>query len=74
MRTTLNIIQIVLSVCLVLAVLLQVKGGSGLGGIFGGSGEAVFRTRRGIEKWLFWATIIITGLFVIVAIASLIIG
>jgi preprotein translocase subunit SecG len=71
MQTTLNIIQIVLSASLILAVLLQVKGG-GLGGIFG-QAESVYRTKRGVEKWLFWATIVLAGLFVVVALATLVV-
>lgn len=69
MQTTLYIVQIVMSVFLVAVVLLQVKGGSGLGGIFGGS-ESVYRTKRGVEKWLFWATIVISVLFIGISIAN----
>ena len=71
MQTALNIIQMVLSVMLIIVILLQVKGGSGLGGIFGGS-ESVYRTKRGVEKWLFWATIIISVLFILSSIASIV--
>ena len=70
MQTALNIIQMVLSIVLIIVILLQVKGGSGLGGIFGGS-ESVYRTKRGVEKWLFWATIIISVLFVLSSIANI---
>ena len=73
MQTALNIVQMVLSIVLIIVILLQVNGGSGLGGIFGGS-ESVFRTKRGVEKWLFWATIIISVLFVLSSIASVVIG
>ncbi len=69
MQTYLNIAQIVLSVALILAILIQVKGG-GLGGIFG-QADTVFRTRRGVEKTLFQLTIVLIVLFVIVSIISL---
>ncbi len=69
MQVYLNVTQIVLAVALILAVLLQVKGG-GLGGIFG-QADTVFRTRRGVEKTLFRLTIILTVLFVIISIISL---
>ena len=69
MQAYLNVAQIVLSVALILAILLQVKGG-GLGGIFG-QADTVFRTRRGVEKTLFQLTIILVVLFIIVAIISL---
>ncbi len=69
MQVYLNVTQIVLAVALILAILLQVKGG-GLGGIFG-QADTVFRTRRGVEKTLFRLTIILTVLFVIISIISL---
>lgn len=68
MITYLNIAQIVVSVVLILALLLQVKGG-GLGGIFGNP-ETVFRTRRGLEKTLYQVTIALIVLFVIISIIS----
>ena len=57
----LPIIQIILSVLLVVAILLQQRG-SGLGSAFGGEGN-VFRTKRGVEKILFYATIGVAVLF-----------
>ena len=69
MKTALSIIQIVVSVALVVAILLQVKGG-GLGGILGQS-DSVFRTKRGIEKWLFLGTIVLVVIFVILSIISM---
>ena len=69
MPAYLSVIQIVLSVALILAILLQVQGG-GLGGIFG-QADTVFRTRRGIEKTLFQLTIVLVVLFIIVSIISL---
>ncbi len=69
MRVFLSIAQIVLSAALILAILVQVRGG-GLGGIFG-QPDTVYRTRRGIEKSLFQLTIVLVVLFVVVALASL---
>ena len=66
-------IEAVLSVLLILFVLLQQTGAS-LGGAFGGDNfSAAYHTRRGMEKWLFWATIIDGILFVAVAIAILLV-
>ena len=48
MQTYFAVAQIVLSVALILAILLQVRGG-GLGGIFG-QADSVYRTRRGVEE------------------------
>ncbi|MBI5037649.1 MAG: preprotein translocase subunit SecG [Candidatus Kerfeldbacteria bacterium] len=56
-----NIAQIVLAGFLITAILLQNKG-TGLGSAFGG-GENVFRTKRGFEKTLFFATIVLSLLF-----------
>ncbi len=53
--TYLYLAQIVISVALIAAILLQAKGAR-LGGIFGSDG-ATFRTRRGLEKTLYQATI-----------------
>jgi preprotein translocase subunit SecG len=69
MKTTLNIIQIVIPVALIAAILFQVKGG-GLGGIFGQS-DSVFRTKRGIERWLFMGTIVLVIIFVALSIISM---
>ncbi len=62
MHTTLNIIQIVLSILLVISVLLQHRG-TGLGGAFGGEGN-VYRSKRGLEKALYIVTIVLAILFV----------
>lgn len=56
-----KISQIIISILLIIAILLQNKGAA-LGGVFGGSG-AVFLTKRGIEKKLFVITIILAVLF-----------
>ncbi|MGD9116787.1 MAG: preprotein translocase subunit SecG [Dehalococcoidia bacterium] len=69
METYFNIAQIILSVALITAILLQVKGG-GLGGIFG-QADTVYRTKRGLEKTLFQLTIVLVVLFVILAIIAL---
>ena len=67
-----SIIQIVLSVLLVTAILLQQRG-TGLGATFGGEGT-VFRTKRGIEKGLFYATIGLAILFFATAILNLVLA
>ncbi|MCC6381491.1 MAG: preprotein translocase subunit SecG [Dehalococcoidia bacterium] len=66
----LNIVQIVVSVVLIVIILLQVKG-SGFGAALGGmSGGSVYRTKRGLEKTLFQATIILTIVFIFVSFLS----
>jgi preprotein translocase subunit SecG len=61
-------VQIILSIAIITLVLLQVKG-SGLGSIFGGDG-GVYRTRRGVEKTIFNATIGLVILFFILALTA----
>jgi len=68
-QTYFNVAQIVLAIALILAILLQVRGG-GLGGIFG-QADTVYRTRRGVERTLFRITIVLAVLFIIIAIISL---
>lgn len=67
-------IQIALSVLLITAILLQ-QSGSELGGAFGGGGDGggVKHTRRGFEKTLFSATIVIAIAFALSAFLALII-
>ncbi len=68
----LQIVQIIVSVCLIVAVLLQVKG-QGLGGIFGGRDSGIYKTRRGAEKTLFQLTIVLVALFFLFALISVIV-
>jgi protein translocase SecG subunit len=68
----LPIIQIVLAVLLTVAVLFQ-QSEAGAGGAFGGSDSvSSWRTRRGFEKFLFTATIVLAILFVVSALMALI--
>lgn len=69
MQTYLNIAQIILATALILAILLQVRGG-GLGGIFG-QADTVYRTKRGVERTLFQLTIGLAVLFIIISIVTL---
>lgn len=71
MQTTLNIIQIVISVLLSASILLQQKG-VGLGAAFGGSSN-IYSTKRGVDKILFRATIVLSVLFIGTATANLLI-
>lgn len=58
-----NIIMIVVSVLLVVTVLLQQRG-AGLSGAFGGNGGGAYHTKRGLERIIFIATIILSVLFI----------
>lgn len=72
MSNALKIIQIVFAVLLVILILLQQRG-SGLGTAFGGEGN-VYRSRRGIEKFLFIGTIVVAILFCLSAVATVFFG
>ena len=66
----LNLLQIVVSVILIVIILLQVKG-SGFGAALGGmSGGSVYRTKRGLERTLFQATILLAIVFVFISFLS----
>lgn len=66
----LNTAQIVVTILLITTILLQQRG-TGLGGAFGGGG-GVYRSKRGVEKFLFRSTIVLAVLFVIVAVLNII--
>ena len=68
----LEIIHIIITVLLITTVLLQQRG-SGLGDAFGGD-TAVYTSRRGVEKVLFYLTIVFGISFVALAIIQLILA
>jgi protein translocase SecG subunit len=71
--TILPYAQIILSVILVTAILLQ-QSGAGLGGALGGSdGDAFHHTRRGFERFLFYLSIVCGVLFTLSALLAIII-
>jgi len=68
----LTIIQTIVAVALMAAILLQNRG-AGLGGVFGGGDSSnVFSTKRGLEKTLFRATIILAIIFIGIALVNII--
>ncbi len=65
---TLLSIQLVVSVLLIVSILLQNRGtdaGLSFGGDFGG-----YYTKRGVEKFLFYASIVLGAAFLILAIVN----
>ena len=73
MSTYINIVQIIISVSMIAAIVLQSKG-AGLGGLTGASDGGVFRARRGVEKLLFNITIGLSLAFFATAIVNVIIS
>ncbi len=68
MSVYLNIIQIIISITLMVIILIQVKG-DGSGNMFSG-GAGVARTRRGLERTLFNATIVLSVIFLLMSFLS----
>lgn len=70
MRTFLAVVELVLAILVMLGVLLQTPKASGLGGTIGGGGDSGggYRTKRGLEKNLFYATIGLVAMFVVVSV------
>lgn len=67
-----DIALIITSIALIISVILQSKG-AGLGGLTGGDTGGVFTARRGVEKTLFRATIVLSVIFFALAIAAVLV-
>ena len=72
MVTYLNIALMIISVLLILSVIIQSKG-AGLGGLTGADTGSIFTARRGVERTLFWITIVLSVIFFALVITLLII-
>ncbi|MES1239348.1 MAG: preprotein translocase subunit SecG [Chloroflexota bacterium] len=72
MNPILAIGQILLSIALIAAILLQSRG-TGLSGTFGGD-SAVYRSRRGVERRLWQFTILLLVLFVLFAVVAFVVS
>lgn len=71
MQQALNVIHIVLAVIVTGCILLQAQG-SGLGTSWSGGGET-YHTKRGVERVVFYLTILTLALFTITSIAILVV-
>ena len=69
MKQILPYLQIVISILLIISVLLQGKG-AGLSNVFGGA-SSIHQTKRGVDKFLHIATIVLGVLFLGLAILNL---
>lgn len=67
-QSLLPVLQVIISILLIGAILLQQRG-AGLGGAFGDSSQGNFYKRRGAELFLFQASI---GLAILFAVTSLV--
>ena len=68
----LKIIQILVAIALIILVLLQQRG-TALGSSFGGGdgGGSFYSTRRGVQKKIYWATIILAIAFIVLSLINL---
>ena len=65
-----SIAQIVISVILIVLILLQERS-SGLSGVFGGGGNEFYSQRRGFERLIFYATIVLIIAFAVLSLINL---
>lgn len=72
MKNILTYAQVGSAVLLIVTILLQQRG-SGLGSGIGGTGME-YSTKRGVEKGVFYATIVLVVLFLGVSIARIVLG
>jgi protein translocase SecG subunit len=70
MDNIIPIVQIIVAVFLIGLVLLQQRGGAGLGSAFG-QGTGAYSTQRGIQKKIFYITIVMGVFFVALAVYNL---
>ena len=66
----LAIVQIILSVLIVVLILLQERS-SGMSGLLGGDSSGFYQARRGIEKVVFYLTIVFSVALVVLAVYQL---
>ena len=69
MQVYLNIAQIIVSTALIVIIIFQARSSSA-GSMFGGSDTSVYRTRRGVEKTIYNATIALSVLFFALAVLN----
>lgn len=71
MGTFLMLATDVIAIALIGVVVIQGQTGAGLGAVFGGSD--IYRSRRGIEKTLFQISFLLTGLFLLLCLITVVV-
>ena len=74
LETPLIVLDVILSVLLMLGILLQTPKATGLGGTIGGGGDGLgggYRTRRGLERQIYWTTWVLAGAWFVFLVAEL---
>ena len=67
----LSIAQVAVSVLLIILILLQERS-AGVSGLFGGGEGGFYQTRRGLEKFIFIATVVLVAIFAILSLLNLV--
>ena len=73
-RNALVIIEVILALLLMAGVLVQTPKATGLGGTIGGGVDGLgggYRTRRGLERQIYWTTWVIVAAFLICSVANI---
>ena len=72
MNNIISIFQIIVSIVLVILILLQERS-AGLSGVFGGGETEFYQKRRGLERMIFSATIILVIVFAGLSLLNLVV-
>ena len=74
-RSALVVLEVIVAVLLMAGVLLQTPKATGLGGTIGGGADSGlgggYRTRRGLERQLYYSTWVLAGAFLLVSLANI---
>jgi preprotein translocase subunit SecG len=62
----------IVAIALISVVIIQGQTGAGLGAVFGGGD--IYRSRRGIEKTLWQLTFVLTGVFLVLCLVTVMIS
>ncbi|GIV70448.1 preprotein translocase subunit SecG [Caldilinea sp.] len=62
----------IVAIALIAVIVIQGQTGAGLGAVFGGGD--IYRTRRGIEKTLWQLTFVLTGVFLLLCLVTVMIS
>ncbi len=72
-KKALVIFEAMLAILLMAGILVQTPKASGLGGTIGGGGDGGgggYRTRRGLERQIYWTTWVLVGAFLVCSLAN----
>jgi protein translocase SecG subunit len=72
LQNALVISEAVISILLLAGILIQTPKASGLGGTIGGGGDVGggYRTRRGLERQIYWTTCVLVAGFLVCSVAN----